>query len=85
MNRIVDALLGLIYPRKAQCMGCGSQAGLDRDWLCEDCRALMPKLWLGADALPESSGFVAAAFAAAPFAVSFDFRIFRLAFPGGFC
>lgn len=58
-----NVLLRLLYPRRAVCMGCESQAGFTRDWLCEDCRILLPKLWLGADALPEAAGFVAAAFA----------------------
>ena len=56
-------LLSLLYPRRAVCMGCESQAGCSQDWLCEECRAMLPGLWLGADALPEASGFVAAAFA----------------------
>ena len=62
MNRIVDALLGLIYPRKAQCMGCGSQAGLARDWLCEDCRQQLARRWAGPGQPPPGGMFLGAAY-----------------------
>ena len=38
LKRGARALLELIYPIRAECMGCGSKAGFERDWLCEDCR-----------------------------------------------
>ena len=55
-------LLELLYPRRAVCMGCGSAAGFGREWLCDDCRTVMAKLWLGAQPLPEVPEAGAAAF-----------------------
>ena len=63
MKRAIDALLGLVYPRRAVCMGCGSGAGFPRDWLCEDCRVLLAKRWVGAGAPPEGGLFLGAAYA----------------------
>ena len=63
MSRVIDALLGLIYPRKAACMGCGSRAGFPRDWLCEDCRQLLAKRWAGPGQPPPGGRFLGAAYA----------------------
>ncbi len=30
------------------CMGCGSAAGFEQEWLCEDCRRLLARRWNGA-------------------------------------
>lgn len=38
MSALVDALLELIYPSRANCMGCGSPLGADEGWLCDECR-----------------------------------------------
>lgn len=36
-------VLEALYPSRANCMGCGSPAGVDEGWLCEACaRLLMP-------------------------------------------
>ena len=40
-------LLELIYPKRAVCMGCGSAAGHERGWLCQECRESLAKHWLG--------------------------------------
>ena len=48
-----EGLLAALYPRRAVCMGCGSAAGFGRDWLCEDCRVTLARLWEGASPLPE--------------------------------
>ena len=56
-RRALDALLGLVYPRRAECMGCGSKAGLERDWLCEDCRRGLASRWVGA-AQPPAGGLI---------------------------
>lgn len=61
--RLWDGLAALVYPRRAVCMGCRSQAGFAQDWLCDDCRRLMAKLWLGAQPAPEVPGIAGAAFA----------------------
>ncbi len=63
MSRALDALLGLIYPRRAVCMGCGSAAGFPRDWLCEDCRQLLAKRWEGPGQPPPGGLFLGAAYA----------------------
>ena len=62
MRRALDALLGLVYPRRAVCMGCGSRAGFPRDWLCEDCRQLLAKRWVGAGKPPRGGLFRGAAY-----------------------
>ncbi len=62
MNRAIDALLGLIYPRSAACMGCGSRAGFPREWLCEDCRQLLAKRWVGPGQPPPGGAFQGAAY-----------------------
>lgn len=41
-------LIDLLYPRRATCMGCGDALGLDRDDLCEECRAELARNWIGA-------------------------------------
>ena len=58
-----DALLELIYPRRAECMGCGSKAGFEREWLCEDCRQALANRWIGAAPPPDGGLIDGAAFA----------------------
>ena len=58
-----DALLGLIYPRRAVCMGCGSRAGFTRDWLCDACREELASRWVGAGRPPGKRAFDGAAYA----------------------
>ena len=53
LKRGARALLELIYPIRAECMGCGSKAGFERDWLCEDCRQALANRWVGAATPPE--------------------------------
>ncbi len=49
----LKALVRLVYPVRAVCMGCGTKAGFDRDWLCEDCRQEMASRWVGVAPPPE--------------------------------
>ena len=63
MRRVLEALLELVYPRRAVCMGCGSRAGFPRDWLCEDCRQLLAKRWAGPGLQPTGGHFLGAAYA----------------------
>lgn len=49
----LKALVRLVYPVRAVCMGCGTKAGFDRDWLCEDCRQEMSSRWVGVAPPPE--------------------------------
>lgn len=44
---MLKRLIDLLYPRRALCMGCGEAIGLDRDDLCEDCRAKLAASWIG--------------------------------------
>lgn len=57
------ALLNLIYPRRASCMGCGSMLGCDRDDLCEACRERLAHSWLGVRAVDRKLLLDGAAFA----------------------
>ena len=57
------ALLELIYPIRAECMGCGTRAGFERDWLCEDCRQALSNRWVGAAPPPEGGLIDGAAYA----------------------
>ena len=45
--RLAEALIALVYPRRAVCLGCDSRAGNQRDWLCEDCRQRLAASWIG--------------------------------------
>lgn len=47
LERLKEALIGLLYPRRAVCLGCDSRAGNERDWLCEDCRQRLAASWVG--------------------------------------
>ena len=53
LKRGARALLELVYPVRAECMACGSKAGCERDWLCEDCRQALADRWVGAASPPE--------------------------------
>ena len=43
-------------------MGCGSREGFPRDWLCEDCRQLLAKRWVGPGLPPGGGLFLGAAY-----------------------
>ena len=61
LKRLADGLLELVYPLRAECMGCGTRAGFPRPWLCEDCRQRLAERWVGA--LPPEGPFDGAAYA----------------------
>ncbi len=61
VKRIGEAALGLLYPRRAVCMGCETSTGFPRDWLCEDCRTQLAGRWVGATQPPEGGLFAGAA------------------------
>ena len=63
LQRLGDALLGLVYPRRAECMGCGTRVGLERDWLCDACREELASRWVGAGLPPGKGAFDGAAYA----------------------
>lgn len=54
LGRGAGRLLDLVYPPRAECMGCGSKVGMERDWLCEDCRQALAGYWVGP--MPPSDG-----------------------------
>ena len=58
-----EELTRLLYPLRAVCMGCGSRAGFDRDWLCEDCRQALANRWVGVAPPPEGGWIEGAAYA----------------------
>ena len=62
-ERLGLAALKLVYPTRAVCMGCDSQAGFSREWLCDDCRRELAKRWVGAAPPPGGSGIDGAAYA----------------------
>jgi len=43
-------------------MGCGSRAGFERDWLCEDCRQALTSRWVGVAPPPEGGLIEGAAY-----------------------
>ena len=57
------SLVRLVYPLRAECMGCASRVGLDRDWLCEDCRQALANRWVGVAPPPEGGWIDGAAYA----------------------
>ena len=62
-KRLGLAALKLVYPTRAVCMGCDSQAGFGREWLCDDCRLELAKRWVGAAPPPRGSDIDGAAYA----------------------
>ena len=62
LRRSAQSVLELVYPLKACCMGCGAQAGQERDWLCEDCRQELAQRWVGASQSPKGGLIDGAAF-----------------------
>ena len=42
------ALSDLLFPTRAICVCCGSKAGLEREWVCEPCRRMLARNWIGA-------------------------------------
>lgn len=51
---VLEFLKDLFFPRKAECMGCGSRIGMDSNDLCEDCRRKMARAWIG-PRMPEAT------------------------------
>lgn len=56
-------LLDLIYPRRAVCMGCGSMFGCERDDVCDECREILAKSWVGVRYAEKKTGLDGMAFA----------------------
>ena len=52
MARGIRSLVRLVYPVRAECMGCGSKAGFEHNWLCEECRQALANRWVGVAAPP---------------------------------
>ena len=46
--RPLRALIDLLFPTRAICVCCGSKAGLEREWVCEPCRRMLARNWIGA-------------------------------------
>lgn len=45
---LFDDAMGLMFPTRAVCMGCGSLAGFETEWLCPECRQQLARHWIGA-------------------------------------
>lgn len=45
---LLDDAMGLMFPTRAVCMGCGSAAGFETEWVCPECRKLLARRWIGA-------------------------------------
>ena len=41
IRAIAEAILELLYPTRAKCLGCGDERGCDEPFLCEECRNLL--------------------------------------------
>lgn len=48
MKQLLRRILDLVYPKNAVCMGCGSKAGFEGEWLCPKCRRELARKWKGA-------------------------------------
>ena len=58
---LLNAIRTLLFPLRANCMGCGAATGCREDWICPACREALTQGWVGASPPPE--GIDAAAFA----------------------
>ena len=58
-----EAVLGLFYPRRATCLGCGDMLGCDRDDICDECRMKLAQGWIGLKTAPRQSKIDGAAYA----------------------
>ena len=43
---MIRALIELLYPSRAMCVGCGSIVGQQEPWICEKCLEALQKLRL---------------------------------------
>ena len=48
MKGLWDDAMGLMFPTRAVCMGCGSAAGFETEWVCPECRQVLARRWIGA-------------------------------------
>lgn len=62
VKRPAEGLMDLLYPKRAECMGCGTRVGFERDWLCEECRRELSSRWVGAGQPPRGGLIDAAAY-----------------------
>ena len=62
-ERLKEGLLDLFFPRRATCLGCGNMLGLDRNDICDDCRLMLAKNWIGLKPAPKKSRIDGAAYA----------------------
>ena len=44
--KLLRAALDFLFAPRANCQGCGSELGSDRDWLCASCYAKLKPLYL---------------------------------------
>lgn len=58
--------ISLMFPTRAVCMGCGSAAGFESEWFCDDCRKMLARRWIGAFPEKKLDGAAAAYHYAGP-------------------
>lgn len=63
LRKISLFILEWLYPIRAVCMGCNSEIGFEKPWLCDDCREKLAHMWIGASLPPEGCHVDGAAFA----------------------
>lgn len=61
MIKLLNVLRDLLFPKRANCMGCGAATGCKEDWVCPACRQELAQSWVGAE--PPPKGIDAAAYA----------------------
>lgn len=59
---IGQILRDLLFPKRANCMGCGAATGCREDWVCPSCRQDMAQSWVGAEMPPRGIDAVAYAY-----------------------
>ena len=66
LKGFADKAMALMFPTRAVCMGCGSAAGFESEWFCDDCRKMLARRWIGAFPEPKLDGAAAAYHYAGP-------------------
>lgn len=63
IGRIVNQIGALLFPKRANCMGCGAGTGCEEDWICPACRLELAQGWVGAAPPPRDIDAAAYAYA----------------------
>lgn len=66
VGELFEDAKGLMFPTRAVCMGCGSLAGFETEWICPECQRVLARKWIGAFPDPKLDGAAAAYHYAGP-------------------